>query len=194
MIHQTVFGLGTGRCGSTSLASLLNLQAGAHVTHERRSYRWVGSEAAVLQVMSQLQRDPAWLVGDVCGTYLPYVSLLLQQEPTAKFVCLQRDKQKTVASALSANPDRNFWEPGKRNLAAPQYDEKDSAKAMGLYWEDYYRQAADLASKLPQSVRLFPTELLNSEDGQRAILDFVGVPRDRQWLQAGIRLNIRLRQ
>ncbi len=123
-----VFGLGTGRSGSTTLAHLLNLQEGAVVTHERnpRRIHWSGSEQRVLEDLRELEgvlagrrsllvrrrrdnlrairnlyrRGPRRLVGDVAFYYLPYVELLLGHAPEVRFVCIRRDEEATVRSFL----------------------------------------------------------------------------------------------
>ena len=125
-----VFGLGSGRSGSQSLARLLDAQAGAFVTHEKNPHvmAWSGAEPAVLENLREFERalstgiprlsvtleetnrdviermargGPVRLIGDVASYYLPYVSAIHDANPDVRFVCLKRDREETVRSFLA---------------------------------------------------------------------------------------------
>jgi hypothetical protein len=132
---QLVIGLGTGRCGTVTLAQLLKAQPGCAGTfsHEQHPLlAWTQpSERAMLRaadgrVRQLLQRRlrshaaasrdgadndaaPTPLVGDVASFYLPYVETILSIEPGAKFVVLRRARAEVVASFLRKDPGVDLW-------------------------------------------------------------------------------------
>ena len=147
---RVMFGLGTGRCGTNSLAALIALQPGAVGTHERRGHRvaWVGGEAEVDRVLDALAADlaqGATLVGEVGLYYLPYVAGIRARFPEARFIVLQRDRAATVASFLDKTADKsNHWAPTPRfarharwSACFPTYEPGlDKAAAIGRYWDE----------------------------------------------------------
>lgn len=129
MIAMIVFGIGTGRCGTASLANLLNKQNNAAVFHELNPgpMSWTGAEAYLeellgqfesaletgkldvevvprrwnLEALDQLEKmDKISMVGDIGLYYLPYVEYILSKNPSVKFVGLRRDEDATVKSYL----------------------------------------------------------------------------------------------
>ena len=198
---QIVIGLGSGRCGTQSLAAWLNRQDGAHVSHEMHgpAIAWEGSQAAVDETICRFQEQTALrLVGDVASYYLPYVERILARDPRIRFVCLKRGREETVVSFVKKTPGKNHWVeqdgvPWKRNRwdrCFPKYRVSDKAEAIGRYWDDYYRRAAELQTEFPHAFRVFEMDMLNSEVGQRKILDFLAVPSEIQRLAVGVRLNV----
>src|SRR5690349_11769692 len=91
-------GLGTGRCGTNSLAHLIALQADAVGTHERLGpgVAWVGGEAAVDEVLDAMLAELSagkQLALEVGFYYLPYVARIRARVPDARFVVLKRDRE-----------------------------------------------------------------------------------------------------
>lgn len=126
-----VFGLGSGRSGTASLAGLLNAQPDMVCFHEANpaAMAWEGAEDTVI---SQLRDYHAILrgetraltidrtspnrtapvarlkalaevrgIGDVAHYYLPYVETILAQAPQARFPCLRRDREEVVESFMA---------------------------------------------------------------------------------------------
>lgn len=123
-----VFGLGTGRCGTTSLAGLLNGQPETVCFHELNpsAMAWSGAEATIGSLMRDFKaimggEEPevtADLVapnraaplerarslpkisalGDIGSYYLPYVPFMLQRWPDLRFPCLRRDRSEVITS------------------------------------------------------------------------------------------------
>ena len=126
-----VFGLGSGRCGTKSLASLINTQPGAVCFHEVNPscMSWEGTEHSVLALLQNFRaalegreravcidytgphRDGPLekyitsqhlaLVGDVGFYYLPYVEYVLSHDADARFPCLQRERTETIDSFIT---------------------------------------------------------------------------------------------
>lgn len=196
---RLVFGLGSGRCGTKSLATLLDSQPGAYVTHERwhREMAWTGSERVVLELARRLQRSGAALAGDVAFYYLPYVQMIARNRDI-RFVCLKRDRLSTVKSFLRKVGRGHRWihHNGARwrrdpvwDKCFPKEDIADRAEAIGAYWDQYYDTAEKLQRQLAGRFLIVPVEALNSRRGQREILSFVGVSEFQQLLRIGMRLN-----
>lgn len=201
MHKQVVVGLGTGRCGTASLCGLLNQQPGTSITHEQYPLLpWQLSPRILAKKLSQMSRRRADIVGDIANSWLPYVGAVLQQIPTAKFICLERNRAVTVQSFIAKmKGQKNHWleHDGKqwqrdhrRDPCFPKYDTSDMERAIGLYWDDYYRQVDLLCRKFPRNVRKWQTEqALDSEQGVEEILSFIGVDKADQKRTVGIVRN-----
>lgn len=188
---QLVIGLGTGRCGTQSLAVVLNYQNAARVTHERYgAIAWQGDEERVATFVRLCATAQGLdLAGDVAFYYLPYVEQILGLVPSAKFVCLKRDRKATVHSFVTRTRHKNHWtqhDGAKWRLDAwdrcfPKYPVGDKAQAIGMYWDDYYCRAAALETAYPTAFRVFSMDVLNADEGQNALFDFLGIsPRARR--------------
>lgn len=193
-IHpQLVIGLGTGRCGTDSLARFLDVQEGADVTHElfRHKLLWRQGEARIDKFLQwvQLQTDQR-IVGDVASAYLPYVDYLLAAYPQVKFICLQRARAATIESFMQKTLQRNHWiehdgtvwQVDEWDACFPKYQAASKQEAIGLYWDEYYTIAAQYQSLYPMHFRIFCTDALNHRAGQQAILDFLELPRQQMRL------------
>ncbi|MEE8342809.1 MAG: hypothetical protein V3R51_03310 [Gammaproteobacteria bacterium] len=201
MHKQVVVGMGTGRCGTASLCALLNQQPGTSITHEQYPLLpWQLSPRILAKKLSQISRRRADIVGDIANSWLPYVAAVLQQVPSAKFICLERDRAATVQSFIAKMKGRkNHWlehdgrkwkRDHRRDPCFPKYDTLDMEEAIGLYWDDYYQQVNFLCEKFPRNVRKWRTEqALDSEQGVEEILSFIGVDKADQKRTVGIVRN-----
>jgi|GEM_PF-480298 len=187
---RVVIGLGTGRCGTTSLAQLLSRQQDAYVTHERIPILpWLAQPGVVEGRIERLLAEPFSLCGDVGFYYLPYAQALLDRFPTVRMICLQRERRATVSSYLRSTEGRNHWVEHDGSIwkpdpiwdgCYPSYNEPSKADAIGRYWDEYYYEAERLQAKYPDSFRVWPTQALNRKGGVDEILEFVGIPANRR--------------
>mmetsp|Transcript_49562 Transcript_49562/g.94706 ORF Transcript_49562/g.94706 Transcript_49562/m.94706 type:complete len:555 (-) Transcript_49562:188-1852(-) len=104
-----VIGIGSGRCGTMSLATLLNKQPGTQVSHEHNrceGLAWnndghVPSDRRrrfnARRRLAMLRARQAKVVGDIALWYLPYVPMLLESR-NVRVVALKRNREDTVAS------------------------------------------------------------------------------------------------
>lgn len=189
---QYVIGLGTGRCGTTSLARLLNLQPGASVVHQRGPVLSWYEEHDPARHLTQPDSGPdVTLLGDVGFYYLPHVGRIWEEMPTVKFVCMRRGRQATIDSfERYLRPEWNHWAPNKTvyspwDQCYPVIQAATRTDAIGRYWDKYYATAENLASDYRFEV--FDIESLNSEEGVSRLLRFVGV--QDPVLATGIRVN-----
>lgn len=186
-------GIGTGRCGTVSLAKLLDAQPDVICTHEERphlpwDFDWKKKEdweAFQTHVARFKQRQAiARLAGDVAFYWLPYLHEMFSSFPDLKVICLKRDREETIRSYMKKTQGRNHWmhHDGKKwrldpiwDKCYPKYDVESKEEAIGRYWDDYYRAVEDWARHYPDQVRVFSTHVLNSEEGQDEIFAFLGL-------------------
>jgi len=188
MTKKLIFCLGTGRCGTSSMAALLNSQNSALFTHElfpilpweEESKRSEHAKQLVqfkfLQVTHQAHNCN--IVGDAGSYYLPYVEVFIRSlanngDFDLKFIILKRDKTKTVESFKTKfarqnnNPLQNH--NGLKNEwdeAFPKYNNFWTLEeSIEKYYDDYYNVSEKLAKKYPSIVKIFNTEVLNTEEG-----------------------------
>lgn len=198
--RRVVFGLGTGRSGTVSVSKLLDAQASASVTHERRPLLpWVADLALAEQRSLQLSHGATEIVGDVAYYYLPYVEFFANRFPTARFVCMRRDRAHVIDSMMRKTGSDNLWldHDGSEwtlnpawDPTMPSYDPMPKAQAIGKYWDEYNAETQRLERALAGRFRVFDLEeTLNTTSGVAALLDFVGIPPEDQNLSVGIRAN-----
>jgi len=199
MEKRLVIGIGTGRCGTRSLSNVLGSQPDSSFTHEARPLLpWRFSEEAISKKLADLHNYEGVFIGDVASYYLPYVEYILSRDPSAKFICLKRAKQEVITSFLRRSIDKNLWmaHDGKRwkkndnDQCFPHYEASSKREAIGLYWEEYTKEAERLSAKYPDNIRVWEMDqLLNSEKGLREALSFIGIPETSQVLLTGMKSN-----
>ena len=200
--RNLVFGLGPGRCGSASLAWLLNEQEGALVSHELFPILpWHTDDNATIQFRWEQLHHQSHLhntTGDVGSYYLPWISFLLNSWAAIphlrdsfnfRFIVLKRPVEELVPSFLlkferqNNNPLQdhsgaerviNEWD-----ACFPKYNDVSLEEATRAYCEDYYARAETYQEKYPEQVKIFDMNSLNTEDGVKSILDFAGVKNQR---------------
>lgn len=195
-----VLGLGTGRCGTKSLAFLLNLQPEVYATHESRPLMpWLLDMERYPLKLDEMRARPESIVADVCFTYLPYVRwTFTQYGHSVKFICLQRGMRETVGSFMRwLDVGENFWARGGLSERReewegcwPVYEGLRPGQAAVRYYQEYYAEAHQLEREFPDSFGVFATEELNSGSGVRRIMEFAGIGTGWKGTEVvGIRLN-----
>lgn len=195
-----IIGLGTGRCGARSLATLLSRQPSTAVAHESKPllpWERSSSDGDLPKRFGKLAaRFPQVArIGDVACFYLPYAEEILDRFEEARFICLRRDRQETIDSFVRLlvktrqgrpmnhwSADREGFDSDEWDAMFPKYPTRDMAQAIGLYWDEYYSWCERLIAAHSQRVRLFETNALNDPAAVREILTFAGVPPSQQIL------------
>jgi hypothetical protein len=177
---RRIVGLGSGRCGTHSLAVLLWMQPGTYVTHERHPpLLWYDEP----DPCRYLRDETHPVIGDVALYYLPHVERILAEFPATKFLCLKRDQEETVASflrylpapllhlahATPAGHPRAYWD-----WSFPKIDRPTREERFREYWRLYYAEAGRLAGLYPDSFRVFHVSILNDALAQDDMLRFAG--------------------
>jgi len=128
---QLILGIGTGRCGTSSLAILLDDQPGFDVSHEfrypkrkGRSYRRITykGKGALLpwdvrqgaqqfsKVRDELESRTVPFFGDVAFYHLPYIQTHYAQTfDDIKVISIQRDREETINSYDNWVGRHNHW-------------------------------------------------------------------------------------
>ena len=183
-----IFGLGTGRSGSTSLYDLFKIQNNTFSSHEHPPLvSWKSGFDNVkfhIERSKILQKSFANVV-DVSHWWLPYVEDILNVYPNAKFVCMKREKNDTVNSFLNVKKcnekngvnhwmehDGKFWHPTPWDMTYPTYNVKTVSEAIENYWDDYYQTCESFKEKFPNQFRIFEISNLSTIEGQLEILNF----------------------
>jgi hypothetical protein len=189
--RNVIIGLGPGRCGTMSLATLLAYQEQIIAHHESKPrlgwhatvYEFIGKWARLFSEIAYY----APIVADVAFWYLPHVASILAVCPNTKFVCLRRNVEEVVNSFMLKYPYTSAWtfsdsehwhkEWDSRHGfigAFPQYDlpKKDGCRR---YVTEYYATCEDYAEQMPNNFRIFDIDMLNTKEGVRSILEFCGL-------------------
>ena len=208
---QLVLGIGCGRTGSASLAHALNRQRDLAASHEfcffcaeghptprfRPPLPWSRDASVAAAALADIARYPAPTVGDVASYWLPYLPWVLEHVPDVRVICITRDRDEVVRSFLHKTRGRNHWLRHDGSTWAldplwdpvfPKYDVGDKETALGLYWDDYYRECARLRGLYPRHFREWRIEALNDPRQVTEILRFAGVEEGSQ-IAGTLRLN-----
>ena len=199
---RIIIGLGTGRCGTVSLKTLLALQQDTTATHETMLLPHKLNERKLQAYLRKLYTRKSRISADVALWNLPYVTSILAEYHSAKFICLKRDKDLTIKSFMRKTPKRNHWTrydsefwsdekwPREKKCpyspCYPRFD-ADKEKAIGLYWDYYDIVSRTYQESFPDNFRIFPVEDLNTRDGCEKILSFAGYVE--MVIKAGIHKN-----
>lgn len=171
---KILVGLGSGRCGTRSLAALFAAQEDVDAQHERKPVvPWAEDNLASFH-LSRAQESVDRFFMDVAFYYLPHVRYLASLFQDIKFICLKRDKQATVESFCRKQSTCVQWFTTEEHWGAcfPNYRRDKLPNLVSRYWDDYYSEAEKLQSK---SFQIFPTEALNTAEGRGEILTFAGI-------------------
>jgi len=183
-----IFGLGSGRCGTSSLQRLLNNQTDTTVTHEMAPVLpWDFDERRLSDRIANLSASDDHFTGDVGYSYLSYVKTISERIESVRFVCLERETEAVVRSMLAKTEGRNHWAEHDGTVwtldpvwdpTMPSYETMPKEAAVRRYLREYYETAEVFASSMPDQFRVFPTESLNSLTASEELLRFCGFTDD----------------
>jgi hypothetical protein len=186
-MKKVIIGLGTGRCGTTSLSELLSLQDDSDVTHETNGknqflVNWLKNEEDLTKIINFIDDKKKSFKGDVAFWYLPYVESLIEVYPGVKFVVIQRNKEEVINSYLNwvKNP-RNHWSSNPDDSFTKCRWDKCYPKFIGNKREalekyiDYYKLEVERLSQLyKDKFKIIDINDLNDYDKVEDILTFCG--------------------
>lgn len=178
---------------------------------------------ASVKKYQELQAIPeVRLMGDIAYYYLSYVDDILAINQGVRFVCIKRDREKTIESWMQKSSiprwrslriadrlkswitrspyheSRNFWQEHDGSVyqhdpvwdkTFPKFEATSKREAIGKYWDFYYAGAEKLAARHPEHFRIFPIEMMSNRDGQRAILEFIGIPEAEMVLKDSFHMH-----
>jgi hypothetical protein len=181
-MKKFIFGLGTGRCGTHSLQSLLNQQSNSNVTHEFGdipALTWSRDKDMYRRQLKRIESRREHFVGDVGFYWLPYVEELMN-DCNPKIIVLKRNKQETIESYMKKTIGRNHWQTHDGQMyrsdhwdrCYPKYICESKEKAIGLYWEEYYKTCQILSNRYPNNIKIYDINSLNKSESVEEILNF----------------------
>ena len=188
-----VFGLGTGRSGSTSLTAILQRIPNSYVSHECPSrIWWKGDKETVKWHLDRMKLIAGnfSICGDVSHWWLPYARFLLESLPNSVFLAVKRSKDQTVESFLRLNGgdrmgsinhwsdhDGTFYRRTKWFNTYPSYKFSNMTDCIFAYWDDYYSQCETLSKEFPNRFVIIPIEQLNDKSHVNYYLNKMGLPQ-----------------
>jgi hypothetical protein len=208
---RLVLGLGSGRCGSTTLAALLATVDGACCTHENPPLIFWKPDQAQTEFHIRRFRllcEYYSLVADVSHWWLNVLDMFFQHFPNSRAVGLVRDADECAKSFMRikgygrgsmnhwVSHDNGIWathswDPVYPSYPVPAYARNavDRAKLelIRRYVSEYNERLAAVAQRLPDRVLLLRTEELNRPAIQQRIFEFAGV----QGRIVKLKLNVR---
>lgn len=190
--ERYILGVGTGRCGTHSLARLLNAQVGVCCHHERGPYLPWGAEPHHVkrairwleeggECKGHLRRPTLADVGYMWITALPALRERFGDRLTV--IAIRRDREETIESFLAALPGYIHKNETKAHKQFPTYTDVPLVEAWGRWWDWYYEQIPD-----EEQVSM---EYLNTRQGQGRILSKAGIPRAERIYLDSCHLNRR---
>lgn len=197
---QLIVGMGTGRCGTKSLAAVLCNQPGTAVLHEGKPrLPWEPGDEDLVRRFERIGNywPGVRRFGDVGPYYLTRVPELVRLFPNIRIVCMRRERAATVTSYMrwleKTRPGQllDHWRAERTGLdedswdiCYPKYEVDTLEEGLGRFWDDYYATAEAYAEQFPGNVRIFDMEpTLNDEQAISALLTWVGVPPEEQVLE-----------
>ena len=183
-----IFGLGTGRSGSTSLHSLFSRQLNTFSSHEHPPLvKWQNDNKSVHFHLNRslILFNSFNFIADVSHWWLSYVEIIIKRFPNSKFVCIQRDKKETINSFLKIKGnekrgslnhwmihDGNYWRLNRWDETYPKFKTTSLKDALAKYWEYYYSESLKFQKKFSNNFRIFNIKMLSNKEGQLEILNF----------------------
>lgn len=178
---KIIIGLGTGRCGTKSLSSLLRLQNDTLITHEhlKSELPWEINNKIFEKLLNQILIRKQSFVGDVGFYLLPYWKKIVNSHAESKFIILKRNKEDLVKSYIEKTMDKNpfqehdgkKWYYYKWDKCYPKFEEQTKEDAIRHYYDHYY----NLCQNIPKDKCIWlNTEDLNNKQICCNMLNFCG--------------------
>lgn len=181
--------VGTGRCGTISIAHILNQCANTEVTHEEHLLPWHDrSTPMVGEIIEEFKdKEKQGITRGMVGyMYLPHLPEIRSACRNLRVVRMWRDKESTVDSFLRfglfivRSLDKQSWtdktmgKPRDYAKTFPLIDAASVKQSIEFYWEYYTKLMRD---KVREPVFDLKTEELNEDDKLYQLCDFLGIPK-----------------
>ena len=177
LLPDFILGIGTGRCGSNTLAELLKINGISAIHEGDPKPKWDGSSYIDPLHLGQCRVAHWWL------NYIPQIC----EARDTKIICLKRDKNTTVESYcaikgidLPVEKQLNHFLPSGSGLddvdqTYPTYDEGISLQdGFGRYWDEYYDKVSYFV-RGNYPIKIVSTEELSKVETQLEILRNLGL-------------------
>lgn len=197
-----IIGLGTGRCGTKSLAKLLGECKESNVSHEfrREGYdhylNWYYNEDVFQRRLNDFLTLKGEFIGDVASYYLNYIEKFKEELPNLRVIYLYRNINEAVKSFMiktqrPGDREVNHWLSHKHKLfqddkvikmmwdvCFPKYRNYKTKKGLiKRYCKEYAIKIKELKEKYPNLIFPVDIKVLNDRPIQKALFDFIGMPK-----------------
>jgi hypothetical protein len=179
-MKKSFVGIGTGRCGTLSLAVIVNACKNCFVSHENEKFLmpW-DSDPKMNDLIEYLQPKNAGLWGDVSLTHNPRIYKLRQHIPDLKVVCLHRPKKEVVDSwkrwccgdCLTIDRNNRSTQDKTWQARFPQFDTDDPEEGWGKWWELYENMTLEISNAFH-----IQTKELNSDNKLHELFNYLEIP------------------
>lgn len=178
-MKKIIIGLGTGRCGTMSLAKILDGQENTSISHEfcRSDLPWNKDINKFEKLYDLMNKRKEGIVGDVSFYLLPYVNESLKRNSGTKFIIIKRNKEETIKSYLKKTEGRNHWNNHDGKIwrssswdhCYPKFQTATKEEALSKYYDLYY----EICSNIPSEICFWmDTEDLNDKNKIIKMLEF----------------------
>lgn len=210
-------GAGTGRCGTQSLAYLLDGCTSVDVKHENKPHIPYGDYSKFL--IKRHKRN--WLergrnknpnhIGDVAFYWLYCLYDVIDiWSGKVKILFLKRDREETVESYDKYTGKKHHWQEHDGDYwvkdpvwykefpkfeVSSDLDKKEQKKqSLFKYYDFYYDKVNDILNKKDKidnfDAELFPMDKLNNKQGQEDIFDFYEIPEKNRRYRNKCKYNV----
>jgi hypothetical protein len=146
-----------------------------------------------LHVLVVTHGDATKFVGDIGFYNLLHVDKLINNEHSSKIICLEGDREKSIADWLNFSQDANLWtDPksvhwnGDKSVEAgiyfPKYD-LPKQQALERFYSNFYMIAKRCQYKYPGYFRHWKADMLDTDEGKKEILRFIGYKDEEMVLE-----------
>ena len=195
---QYVIGYGMGRCGTQSLAHLLNSQPDSKFSHEMDGCHWFPALCDYPGVVERLKlrAEKHAFVGDVGYSWVQQIPRIIEDFPDVKFIHTWRDKEETIESFWNVSQDRieaiqtptawasdSLWFGVYPFLGFPPTKDQIASR-----YDIFHKIAEMIMYRFSQRVYTIKVENLSKPDSIAKLLDYVGIPSSNQ-VTNGVRAN-----
>lgn len=131
--------------------------------------------------------DGTKFVGDIGFYNTIHVDTIINNEHSAKIVILEGDREKTIKDWMNfskevnpwTNPQSKYWDKEKDKMSDicayfPNKYDLPKEEALQKFYDEYYMVARRSQFKYPGYIRVWNADLLNTEEGRKQILKFLG--------------------
>lgn len=185
--------IGTGRCGTRSLAKMLNYWTNSDIKHEAFLMPWGEINPNIMpKLINFFMTEPGKLLrGIVSLNLLPYVNYLRDEIPNLKVLHIYRNKKAVVKSFLVAHGNISRVLEGNQERANkhaslisgvpplagtwdifPHFTAKNVKESYQIYYDFYINEVAKL-----NNVYSFPMEWLNDNARLYQLAEYLDVPK-----------------
>lgn len=193
-----IIGIGTGRCGTNSVAKLLNSQPDSFFTHESYMLDWNMrlKDCEKWDNLNFILHRKEKFVGDVSLGLTSQAKELLLNFPTLKVFCLHRKKEtlapsliraareglargryQTLPSESNFDKDYMYW-----HKKFPAYDIEDKNKAVDMAISEYELITSSLSKEFTKKVFNLNIEDISNKKVLDGFFDFCGYDKsDRNY-------------